>query len=482
MIFLRVLARVFLILIISFFSLKSTNGQNQYQKGWQSLNNAEVSEAIKHFEAALKKSTLREKSLLCLTLLYSQINRDKKASEFFTEYFNNSNDPYPALYSLWFEGGVIGATGKKKPFQFEMLKEIEKDKRNKGKLDAATQYRLSTHYVFSFDKAIADNHVDKIMNIDDWLMLGPFDNVMNSGYDKDFGVVAHPEANAKFISKYGAEITWFDPPISSEDGYLFKDMYFLSSNSIIYAQTYIESSYEREVIIKFGYSGSLKVWLNDSLIYMDPEHRVTEMDYYRFGCKLNKGYNRILVQLGDYDESLPNFTLRLTDSINNPILLPQKNLPQPYQKKVIQLKRINYFATEELKKMTQKDPDLLFKILLVKAYMRSNELYKAEEILKNIQKDESRNYFMLRNMIFLYSKANDNTNQNKYYDLFKENYPQDINILENEIEEYKEEENKEKVRELIATYLSKYPDYFQELSYEMVLANFIRIMRNIWHL
>ena len=459
------------LLVILFSFTQIAFAQNAYQKGWLALNNANVEEAIKHFENARKNNSLKEKSLLCLSLLYSQNNKLQEASESFEEYYKIAADPHPALYAMWFEEGVIGQTGRKKERQLARLKALSNEAALQGKLDGGVLYRLGTHYVMSFDKANAVKNFEQIKGIQDWALLGPFDNVMNSGFDKDFGVVAHPESNYKFSSKYGAEVSWFDPPVSTYDAYFFKDMYFLSDNSLVYAQTFVESPAEQEVYVKFGYSGSFKVWINDSLIYFEPENRDTEMDYYVFKTVLNKGYNRILLQLGDHDESYASFTFRITDAQHKPVLLAQKNTAQAYEKKLTRVEEVPFFAVKELQSLSEKDNDPLYKVLLAKAFMRSKELHEAEDILISMYKENPKNYFALRNLILTYSKAGDNTNQSRFYELFKEAYPNDINILSNNIDEYKEEGNKEKIRKAIADYLSKYPDEYNRMSYDIVLAD-----------
>ncbi len=464
--FLNKTLRILLLLLI--YS-NTAYGQNKYDKAWEALNETKIEKAINYFESALKDPVLKEKSLLCLTLLESQLGKEKEASKRFNEFFDNSSNPYPELYSMWFEDGVIGEAGKKEPHQLDLLKKIAMDDRNIGKLDAATEYRLSSHYVMSFDKANAAKHVNKIKNIDSWMMLGPFDNVVNSGYDKDFNVISNSESSAKFDSKYGGEITWFEPPLRSEDGYTFQGTYFLSSNSIIYAQTFVESPDEKEVILKFGYSGSLKVWINDSLIYRNPDLRGTEMDYFRFNCTLNKGFNRILVQLGDYNEDNPSFTMRITDPLHNPLSLTRSNETQEYQKGISKAERIPYFAITELEEKAK--DDVLYEILLAMAYKRSNELNKAEAILLSAYEKEPKNFFVLRSLILHYSKAGDNTNQSKFYELFAKDYPHDINILENKIDEYIEAENKNKAIEYIDIYLSKYPDTYKELSFALSILD-----------
>ena len=462
-------------IILGTFALLLSNfsfAQSHYQKAWNSLDNANISEAIDYFKAALQEPSTKENALLGLCFLYSQSNKEKEAAKYFKEYFELSKDPYPALYSMWFEEGVVAESGKKKDFQLALLKELEKSKENIGKLDAATQYRLGLHYSMNMDKKKAQKHYDQVKSVEDWLMLGPFDNVMNSGYDKDFGVLENPSKDSKFTSKYGAEISWFDPPLVSADAYTFKGMYFVNNNSIIYAQTFVEAPNDEEILLKFSYSGSLKVWINDQVIYHEPERRRTEMDYFRFKCKLNKGYNRILIQLGDYNESFSNFMLRFTDLDHQPLELKQSNDLQDYQKKLVMAERVPYFVTESLERLAKEnDDDFLYKLLLVKAYLRSNELNKAEDILIKAFERAPRNYFVLRSMVLFYDQANETTNQNKYYELFKKNYPLDINILENEIEENGDKDKIDEVKEQVKTYLSLYPSRYKKISYDLVLAS-----------
>jgi len=462
-------ALVLLFTLVFYFPIFS---QTDYDKAWKALDEANVEKSLEHFEAATKNPSHKESALLCLTVLESHRNKEELSTDYFKEFMKNSKNPYPELYALWFNEGVTGLGGKKKPDQIKLMNYIEKQDENKGKLDAATYYRILTHHVMSFDRKKALKQFEKIKNIDDWLFLGPFDNVMNSGYDKDFGALTKPNLDASFVSKYGAPIQWFDPPSSSLDGYTFKDMYFKSSNSIIYAQTFVESSKEQEVIVKFGYSGSLKVWINDQLLYREPARRETEMDYFRFKCTLNKGYNRILVQLGDHEEYTPNFTMRLTDLSHNPLQLSQSNTPQFYEKQLKGVEQIPYFAIEELKAKTEQGDDPLYDYLLAQAYMRSNELNKAEAILKKVAGENTRNYFHLRSFISLYAKANNGTNQNKYYEIFEENYPNDKYILENKIEEHIDKKEKKQARELIHDYLESYSNKYYDLRYGLNLAAF----------
>ncbi len=449
--------------------VNSVIGQTNYQQGWDALNNANVDDAVMHFEKALAENETDENTLLCLTFLYSQRNKAKKAAIHFEQYMKTAENPYPALYAMWFENGVLGEDSKKEKHQLELLKSLSKDKNNK--LERAVLYKFFRHYTMSNDLKGMQKFSDQLITLNTWGLAGPFDNVMNNGFDKDFGVLKNPKEDATFASKYGAEINWFTPKKKSRDGYLSANEYFYADNAIMYAQTFVKATdTEKEILLKAGYSGSLKIWVNDEVIYAEKKRRRTELDFYTFKLKLNKGYNRILVQLGDYNEQAASFSMRITDLENNPIALEQSATYQPYITGPTQAEAIKHFAVAYFESKNTDENDLLHNILLAKAYERSFELQKAEAIYENILVKHPKNYFALRNLVLLYGKSGNTTNQNKYYSLFEESYPHSLDILSNDIKEALNEKDKAKYKKLTKIFLDKYPGLREEFGFKLGLA------------
>ncbi|MBA4849769.1 transglutaminase domain-containing protein [Emticicia sp. BO119] len=446
----------FLLLLFCLSSTSFLFAQNNYQKGWEYLNNADVDNAINSFEKALKDKNSKAKAQLTLTMLYDALGKPEEASLLFNDFFDNSPDPNDELFALWFENGVVGQPGKHKPYQLGLMKKIEKDSRSKGKFDEIIKYRLTSHYTYANDIDKFKEYDKIITSIRNWALVGPFDNVMNSGFNKDFGVLQNPKEGKSFQSRYGADIQWFSPENNSLSGYYYKSYNFYSTNSIIYAQSFVESTDEQDVLMKFGYSGSLKVWLNDSLAYAEPERRNAEIDYFQIKCHLNKGYNRILVQLGEYEEDYPSFFLRFTDLTHKNLNLPAKTNYQEYQNNKGSFTRIPFFAVEGLQKKTDKN-DILYHLLLAKAYMRAYEVYAAEEILSQLYVSYPKNYLLLRQLISFYRDSGNSTEQNKTYQIYKELYPQDFDILANEIKDATDQTDKSKVKEFISLFKAKYP-------------------------
>ncbi len=446
-----------LLFILFCFSKSNLSfAQNHYQKGWEYLNNADVENAIGSFEKALKEKTTKAQAQLTLTLLYDGLGRAKDASVLFNNFYDNSTDPSAELFALWFEDGVVGQPNKHKPFQFDLMKKIEKDERLKDKFEEIIKYRLSFHYRIANNFEQYNQYDQNISSIKKWSLVGPFDNVMNSGFNKDFGVLQNPKTGKSFTSRYGADIQWFTPEQNTLNGYFFKTYHFSSFNSIIYAQSFVESSIEQDVLLKIGYSGSLKVWLNDSLAYTEQERRRTEIDYFQIKCHLNKGYNRVLVQLGDYEEDFPSFFLRFTDLSHKNMSLPAKTEYQAYMKNKGSFTHTPFFAIDALQKKYDKN-DILSKLLLIKTYLRAHDLYAAEEILSNLYENYPKNYLILRQLITFYAESSNSTEQNKTYQIYKELYPNDFDILANDLKEASDKADKIKVREITSLFKTKYP-------------------------
>lgn len=450
---------IYLLCILLCFSTSNLLfAQNHYQKGWDYLNNADVDNAINSFEKALKDKATKEKAELTLTLLYSAIGKSERASELFNDFYDNTPDPGDELFALWFEEGVAGTHKKSAPYQHKLLKKIESDQRIKAKFEEIIKYRLLNQAMFSFNSASFIDYETKMNSVKNWAVVGPFDNVMNSGYNKDFGVLRDPEMQKSFQSKYGSMVQWFAPPSTYSTGYFFKDYNFFSNNSIVYAQSFIESPQEQDVIMKLGYSGSLKVWLNDSLAYGEGERRACDIDYFQVKCHLNKGFNRVLVQLGDYEEANPTLLLRFTDLSQKALNLPTSVKFQPYQKDKSGFTPLTFFAVDGLQKKVKAHPnEILYKLLLARTYLRANELYAVEEILAPLYTAYPKNYLVIRAMSNFYYSSGNNTEYTKLSGIYKDLFPEDFDVLANDIKEATDQKDKAKVSEKVNLMKSKFP-------------------------
>jgi len=443
------------------------SGQTNFDKAWSALDNANLEEAESLFELAKKDNANKTDALIALCLINSQSGQLNKARTYFREYMKEVDDPYPVLYALFKEPGVMGEPGKALPKKLSFLNDLLKDEKIIDKQLGELQYRKFLHELLSNKPESAAKEMDKLKNLQHWERVGPFDNVMNSGFNKVAEPLAHPEANAKFTSKYGSEISWFDPKPKLNNGYVMKTLHFKASNSIVYSQTFVESPIDQEVIFKLGHTGSLKLWVNDDEVYKSPENLSTEMDYIRYKVKLYKGFNRILVQLGDYQRYRSSFIIRISDLNNNILDFNSVSGMQPYKKGTVS-ERIPHFGIEGIR--SRKGDARLNQLLMAMAWSRSSEVDQAEPILKAYLKDHPDNYFFLRQMIVHLRKKEEQTSLSQYYDQFENKYSKSHDILVNKIQEYFDEKDKAKFQEAVDEFLDKYPNKKNKLVYEIQSA------------
>ncbi|HLI94426.1 MAG TPA: DUF3857 domain-containing protein, partial [Puia sp.] len=247
------------------------------------------------------------------------------------------------------------------------------------------------HYEMSNEIGKAQREWEAIGSVTDaWDLAGPFDNVSGSGYYKDYGPLDHPEADASFVSFNNAAVRWFVPTVMSKEGYTNPYPHFRRNTAIIYAQSFVYSPDDRQVLINVGVCGSVKVWLNDQPVLACPKELVTELDYYRQRITLRKGYNRLLIQLGYTNSSTPNFIVRFTNDRYFPVTgLTYTAAYQPYPKAAAGAAMaeapapIRHFAEDFFEKKVAAEPDNYINYLLLSdVYLRSQKTVEARRTVE----------------------------------------------------------------------------------------------------
>ncbi|MFP5470725.1 MAG: tetratricopeptide repeat protein [Bacteroidia bacterium] len=448
--------------------------QSSYNDGWEALNNADFLKAKTSFEKAVKESDHKEQALLTLSILHNEIKEYEKGANYFMDFYEISSNPIPEVFALWYNESVVGGSGLLNNHQLNLFQKLYSSTNTKGLLDGALDYNYGTHYMFKNDKKKSDIYYNKINNLNKWSVLGPFDNIVNNGFDKNFGAL---DTNKReFLSVYGTKVKWETPIDSYNDGYFISNRYFVNSNALIYAQSFVKLEEEKEVYLKLGYSGVLKLWVNDSLIYAEPSKRTTEMDYFQFKLTLNQGHNRVLVQLGEFDDNTyTNFSVRITDSNHNVLNLSQSETVKPYKKGIKNLSVLKFNTItklEEKLKNTGNENELLYKLLLAKTYIRSSEYDEAEQILNDLYNKYPKNYLLLRLLVNFHQASGKGTLQNKYYEEFKELYPHDRDILSNEINKLIKEKKIEESNKNIGIFKELYPSAKRDLmAFDLSIAS-----------
>jgi tetratricopeptide (TPR) repeat protein len=440
-------------------SLTASASKETLKQGWDAFNGNKRAEAKDFFKQAANDADTKAEANLALSLVYWSEDKTKEAFSAFEAFYGASANPYPYLYALWTSPVLFENYDKKEDNQLKFLKKLEGDNKANGTIKAMVHSMLGKHYEAVGDFKKSEDEYSQTGTIENWQVLGTFDNTSGSGFNKDYGALSKPEANSTFKNKVDADVKWFTPTHARNDRWFDFNYYFLIGNSIMYAQTFLKSDADQEVYFRSGNSGSLKIWVNDKLVTNVSDERNCDMDIYINNVKLNKGYNRILVQIGESETNAANFMIRVTDKDGNVLKgLSSTASYQPYTKATeYTVTSSDLFAEEFYESKTKNEPEnLLNYILLADVYMRNDKVYEARKALKHASELAPNSTFLGIRMIEAYARDKNVTDVTKEYEKIKSNDAESAYALKGLIGEAADKEDWEEQEKLIAKYKASY--------------------------
>ncbi|HEY5369682.1 MAG TPA: DUF3857 domain-containing protein [Hanamia sp.] len=412
-----------------------------YQQAWSALNENKRADAEKFLQQAMNDPATAQDAFITHIYLETYSEKEDAITDFQPAFFEKAKNPYPYIYALWFNKAVVGPYGKKDANnQMKLIDALIHDPKTPGTLVAGADYQKGMHYLFSanFDKAQAC--YDEIGNIKNWQFTGPFENLSESGFYKDYGALDHPEPDAVFKSLSNADIKWFTPADELKDGWIPASYQFNKSTAVIYAQNFVNSAADQTVYCNVGCTGSIKVWINDELVIAEPKARVTEFDNFTVKYILKKGTNRVLVQLGYSNASYPNFSLRFTDDTYRPIPningsatyapYPKSNTPDK-KYDLIPHFAVQYF-TDKIKNDSANPVNYL---LLADVYLRSENLLEARDVMTEALNKAPDNSLLREKLLKVLGKQKNRTVLLEELEKIKQDDPQSVMVLDLHLKE-----------------------------------------------
>ena len=397
------------------------------KKAWTAFHSNQRKTALDLFTEASSISDSKAEAYLGLALLAWGEENNEKALGFIDKFYDSAPNPFPHLYALWSTGAMFnGYSGKKTAYQLAFLNKLLQDKRLNGTMRAMAVAAIGDHYQYAAKPAEAFTEFAKIGAITNWQVLGTFENTSASGFNKDFQVLEHPESNAVFKNKIKTNISWFKPPVERSDKWFDFTYLFEINNSIMYAQTFVNSPIDQDVIMRSGCSGSLKIWVNDKLITSEITERNCDLDIYANTVQLKKGYNRVLVQIGESEAGRANFLIRMTDKDGNTIQgLSTQPTAQPYPKSgEYNSVSIPFFAETYFENTIKNNPnDILNYILLAETYLRNDKAYESRKYLKKARELAPESTFLSNVLVEAYSREGNKTELTKEGEFIKSKDP-----------------------------------------------------------
>ncbi len=140
---LKHLTTALFVLLLSFAAFAT-----DYEDAWDAINKKDYKEARVLLQKAIKHPATSFDAYLTLTLLQTYEGKENNIPGLI-ERLTESRDKNSYLYSLWFNGAVLGEYNKKQPYQHQLLNKIISDNSFNGSLQTAARYVKALHHVFS---------------------------------------------------------------------------------------------------------------------------------------------------------------------------------------------------------------------------------------------------------------------------------------------------------------------------------------------
>ena len=443
---------LFLFILFSQVTLFSI-AQNSMKNFWQAFNNNQYEEAIKELESFTAANPKDEEGLALLTFMYDSENYPYKAFQSFKKLYAVTSHKTEYIQAFWYTSALNSdskSTMKERRLFFD---EILLNKDIDGSVKSLIHSSIADNYYNMGKFADYWEELAKVKSLNKWQIVGEFENISASGFDKTFGPIENPEQNAKFTNKRKAPIHWFKSEVFQPGQWVRLDYHFIISNSVNYAQTFVNSPIDQEIELRAGVSGSLKAWVNDQLVISEMEEYNNNIDSYRTKIRLKKGWNRVLLQLGTSELSSQNFMVRLTNEkgvdIEN---ITHSNSFQDYPKvggKDINTKTLE--AESFFNDLIKKDPkSIINHILLGRVYLDNGSYDKAHGVIMDLEKLAPKSSIVLWELIKLYSNEDNETDLGACIERIKKEDPMNIFSLSFQFNEAIENENYDKATELLA--------------------------------
>ncbi len=420
---------IYLLLVLTFgFELQA---QNLYQEGWTFFNENKIDEAREAFEEAGASGKNLE-ALLSLAIAYNMDQPHEIVHPYFMNYIQKEKSINPYLYSFWYTD-MLFPERKLTKSQLKYLTGLLEE----GKLNFTNQafanQTLGRHFTAVHNHKKATEYLQKIGNIVDWQIAGNFENISGSGFDKNYEPIAHPENDFVFTTRNGAPVQWFTITKYLPAVWIDFNNHMYTGNSICFAQTFVNSPKDQEVYAYLGVTGSIKFWINDQLVLSEEEERDVPIDAYKVKVKLNRGFNRILIQIGEsVDVDASEFFLRFSDLKDNLINFTVSAEPKSYDKETeYKPEVIQNFAESFFEKLENEDKEsFLNKYLLQNIYYKLDKRFEARKVLSQAREMAPNSSFFATHLMIVYQRESAHTLVSKLLEEVKKNDPSNSIALE----------------------------------------------------
>jgi tetratricopeptide (TPR) repeat protein len=133
--------------------------------------------------------------------------------------------------------------------------------------------------------------------VQDWYVVGSFDNEGKAGCDTDFGPESATDLKASYQAN-GREVTWRKPATKRLDGTVDLSVPLRPGTEAVgYALTWLAATGETKATLSLGTSGGFRLFVNGVKVAASDRYNALRPDQYRLQVNLRKGFNRVLLKV-----------------------------------------------------------------------------------------------------------------------------------------------------------------------------------------
>lgn len=442
--------------------------------GWEQIAANDLESAEKSFVKAIKKDKTNPRPYLALSFLMQLTEQNEAAWDYFESALTYLEDPNPYIFSSFYtKRGLLVNNPAEDRGLAKLIPGLAESADELGIMKAGAISRLGRYEEEYGDRELAKQYYQRLGAIREWSLIGPFENISASGFEKVFEPELEFKTKKEYTGKRGVPAEWFNISKLRYDNWIDMTHYFGSPNSIFYGNTFVYSPEKRLVHVRVGTSGSVKTFLNDEEIISVFEERNNDLDTYIVETELQKGWNRLLVKCGFSEITQCNFLVRITDPKGEALKdLNYSTRDQKYSSEPgASLRSIRNFAEAYFENLIEANPAQMENyLLLADCYLRNDKAIKAELVLRQAA-DYMPNAVIIDNHLYeayLRGEKYDNVASTvaKIYDL----YPDIPFVLNQKYSDYIEAENVDQADAMMKRYIALRPDAPESYLMQMNLA------------
>lgn len=398
-----------LIAAVSHASTAQTSASSSLtEKAWAAFLENRQEEALQAFQAAAEQNPGDIRAQLGL-LYYNNLHDNYAAGwKAFANILRIEKNYYPYAYAEWVQPMNFSSANNTDEVYEMLFRRTFNDPSAPSILRAMATERIGSRLALQGDIGKAKEFFARTNSIRQWNLIGPFENMSASGYDKEYGPEKEYNPTAVYEGVSGVPASWF--PIRAEryDGWIDFTLYFYYGYSVYYANTFVYSPEKQTVHLRIGTSGFFKTFLNDDLILSTDEEFNNDIDTYIARTTLQKGWNRLLVKCGNSEIDRCNFLVRFTDEQGTPLqnlnYSTEKQSYKAHPKALVEVQP--NFAEEFFQQQITQAPDHIENyLLLADSYLRNDKGVEAEKILNKALQRAPNAIVLLDHMLEAYIRG-----------------------------------------------------------------------------